>query len=147
MTLLDGYIMQRELVKRAGVSASLFYQLNGIVHEKIGFLSAILVTSLPEKYRSAAEQCIDLGTSYPVTAFSLQIGATSSYLSCLIKCRRRDELIAHIERPFPGMAYLRLSREFIDLVRSGMTPFLLTGENKTDAERIISMYGIHIGFY
>ena len=58
MENFKGYILQAELAIKANISLSIFRQLKGVKFKKMGNLACIKKDTLPAKYQTFANDCI-----------------------------------------------------------------------------------------
>jgi len=143
MKLLKGYILLSELYKKANVSVSLFQQLDGVIIDKIQGLNIVIKSTVPQRYKEAANQCQDLEYYYPYSYLSVELGYGSSYLSA-----REQRLKKKFDSIQIGRArLLKVNDEFIKIINEGLTPFKLTSDSKQYQVKTIIMQGIKIGFY
>ncbi|WP_419768559.1 hypothetical protein [Arcobacter sp.] len=141
--IYEGYVLNSELHKKAGVSHCAISQLTSVTKDKLGKLVIIKKGTLPEKYQSAAEKCTDLGKYTLMAEFNRELGMCPHYLSVF-------EINHNLE--FKGVKILdtrliELPERIIELFKEGKTLFKITSDNEEYADEVIDMQGLKIGFY
>ncbi|MFY9088927.1 hypothetical protein [Arcobacter aquimarinus] len=142
MSLFKGYILQAELVNKTKITTSNFSQLK-VVKKKMGNLSCLLKSSLPDKYKSIAEkECLDLERFWSFSHLSRELGMNEDYICDLA---RRKSIISIKTN---GIRLIKLTDEFIEKLNMGLCPFKIKDDSdKEFARETIDMQGIKIGFY
>lgn len=143
--IYEGYVLNSELWRKANVANNLFRQLNGVVIDKMGHFEVIKKETLPERYKSAAEECTDLGRYYPIREFERLLGLTPDHLSSMM-CQK---LIFMKTKKIHRARLVEVTDAFIEQMRNKKTPFYVSKQkqNAEFADVIIDMNGIKIGFY
>lgn len=141
MELFKGYVLQSELIKKAKVSNSLFSQMD-LITKKMGGYSCILKESLPFKYKKIAQECLDLEEYCNFTTLSNELGMCEDYIAVMERYKPfKYKRVGHAK-------LFKLSKEFIQNIEKGLTPFKLKDkDDKELSKQIIEMQGLKIGFY
>lgn len=142
MSNFKGYILQAELVEKTKVTTSNFSQLK-VTKKKMGTLSCLLKSSLPDKYKNIAEKkCLDLEKYWSFSYLSRELGMNEDYLCDLA---RRKSIIS---KKINGIRLFELKIEFIEKINEGLNPFKIKDkEDEELAKEIVVMQGLKIGFY
>lgn len=140
-----GYVATSELAEKAGVTSAAFYMLKDVERVTAGNTSLVLVDSLPERFKKFADECMSFDEYESIAELSKILGF---YKDSLYMKRRNNTINLPIVKVKRAL-FVKLSEEYIYYKNKGMIPFCV-GENETnedDAEVIIFMYGLKIGFY
>ena len=140
-----GYVSTSELAEKAGVTSAAFYMLKDVERVKAGNTSLVLVDSLPERFKKFADECMSFDEYESIAELSKILGF---YKDSLYMKRRNNTINLPIVKVKRAL-FVKLSKEYIYYKNKGMIPFCV-GENDTeedDAEVIIDMYSLKIGFY
>lgn len=143
MELFKGYVLQAELAKKAKVSLSIFRQLQGVEFKKMGNLACIKKDTLPAKYQTFANDCIDLEFYASYSYLSRALSMSKDYLNVIenYKDKKFDGLRVSNIRLF------KLNEIFIEKLADGLTPFKIKRGELELADESITMQDILIGFY
>lgn len=148
MKILKGYVLVTEISKKANKTDQWLHMASYAHLEYIGSIPAVLKSSLPKKYQEVANQCQDLEFYYPFNEFSKEIGKTKDYISTLNYQRVKAN-----KKPFDSFKIvhyrlLKLSDEFVNLVKQGFTPYKVgKKDDESYYKHIITMQDLKIGFY
>ena len=148
MKTYEGYILVAELTKKANKSACWLYEIKGVQIEYIGGIPVIKSDSIPEKYNHLVQECQDLKNYYPYAELSRELGRVKDFIG-VIQCNRKKKNLPELENiKIGGYRFLKISDEFIEQVKKGLTPFKLNPKcDINDYKVIIEMQDMKIGFY
>jgi len=143
--LRKGFVFTRELAKNAGVSTANFHQIGEVELSKMGGISIVRVESLPQKYKEFAKSCTNIEKYTTMSDLEKDLGMykDSLYYHMITKNNVQIPYIK-IERSI----FLILPDEFLELKERGMIPFQIKDEeDEKEADLIIDMHGLRVGFY
>ena len=143
--MYKGYVATSELAEKAGVTSAAFYMLKDVERVKAGSTSLILVDSLPKMFKKFADECMSFDEYESIVELSKTLGLNKDALYMKRRNNKINLPIVKVKRAL----FVKLPEEYIYYKSKGMIPFCV-GANETeedDAEVIIDMYGLKIGFY
>lgn len=143
MKLYKGYILASEFCKRAKITRPSINAMKNVEIEKMGSVVIFKKDQLNKKYLDSANKCLDLETYYTFSNFAETLGENNEYLYGLQAYRNKKLESIKVE----GFRLLRLSKDFLEFVKEGYTPFFIKKDTIQYADKQVEMYGMKIGFY